>query len=80
MAVYDGYASILVTDLRPLEWAGLAVDALDSIRSSVEKLNAELREPKARQALDNISEHINGLARLIDSLQESPGPAESKNG
>ena len=78
MAVYDGYASILVTDLRPLEWAGLAVDALDSIRSSVEKLNAELREPSARQPLDNIIQEINGLAQLIDSLQENPGPADSK--
>src|SRR6476661_7232665 len=41
MADCDAYASILVTDLRPFEWGGLAIDALDSIRSSVEKLNAE---------------------------------------
>ncbi len=73
IAAFDGYASILVTDLRPLEWAALAVDALDSIRSSVEQLNAQLRvEPQARPALDNISEEINGLARLIDSLQAEP--------
>jgi PAS domain S-box-containing protein len=71
MADHDAYSSILVTDLRPLEWAGLAVDALDSIRSSVEKLNAQLLEPDARQALDNIAEQINGLAQLIDSLHEN---------
>jgi PAS domain-containing protein len=79
MADYDGYASILVTDLRPLEWAGLAVDALVSIRGSVEKLNAELLEPNARQALDNISEQINGLAQLIDSLQAGAGRPDSSN-
>jgi PAS domain-containing protein len=69
IASFDGYASILVTDLRPLEWAGLAVEALDSIRNSLEQLNGPLGADRpARQALDNISEQINGLAQLIDTL------------
>ena len=79
MADYDGYASILVTDLRPLEWARLAVDALESIRSSVERLNAELVEPSSRQALDNIGEQMNGLARLIASLRQERDPADPGN-
>src|SRR3954471_15599482 len=35
----DGYATLLVTDMRPMQWPSIAVDALDSIRNSVEKLN-----------------------------------------
>jgi len=74
IASYDGYASLLVTDLRPLEWARLAIEALDSIRNSVEQLNAQVRaEPPAKQALDSISEQINGLAQLIDALHAEPG-------
>jgi PAS domain S-box-containing protein len=70
VAAFDGYASILVTDLKPLEWTGFAAGALESLRDSLEKLNAELgSEPRARQALDNISEQINGLAQLIDTLR-----------
>jgi PAS domain S-box-containing protein len=70
VAAFDGYASILVTDLKPLEWTGFAAGALESIRDSLEKLNAELgSEPRGRQALDNISEQINGLAQLIDTLR-----------
>lgn len=65
----DGYASLLVTDLRPLQWPSLAVDALDSIRNSVEKLNQGLAaDSRARDALQNISEEINGLARMIDEM------------
>jgi PAS domain S-box-containing protein len=80
VAAFDGYASLLVTDLRPLEWAGLAVEALDSIRNSLEQLNDQLRvDPPARQALDNISEQINGLAQLIDSLHAEPGRVDPRS-
>ena len=65
----DGYATVLVTDMRPMQWPSLAVDALDSIRNSVEKLNHNLAENgPAREALRDISEEINGLARMIDEM------------
>ena len=74
----DGYASLLVTDLRPVQWPSLAVDALDSIRGSLEKLNREMggelgNETRARDALRNISEEINGLARMIDEMLDVEG-------
>jgi PAS domain S-box-containing protein len=65
----DGYATVLVTDMRPMQWPKLAVDALDSIRTSVEKLNQTLNgNAAARDALRDISEEINGLARMIDEM------------
>jgi PAS domain S-box-containing protein len=65
----DGYASLLVTDLRPMQWPSMAVDALDSIRTSLEKLNHDVAAiPAARDSLRNISEEINGLARMIDEM------------
>lgn len=65
----DGYATVLVTDQRPMQWPSLAVDALDSIRNSLEKLNHSLAgDGSAREALRNISEEINGLARMIDEM------------
>lgn len=68
----DGYASLLVTDMRPMQWPSLAVDALDSIRTSLEKLNHDVAaSAPARDSLRNISEEINGLARVIDALKES---------
>ena len=65
----DGYASLLVTDMRPLQWPSMAVDALDSIRSSLEKLNHHVASnAAAHDSLRNISEEINGLARMIDEM------------
>jgi PAS domain S-box-containing protein len=65
----DDYPTLLITDLRPLQWPALAVDALDSIRDSVEKLNQAMNgDSSARDALENISEEINGLARMIDEM------------
>ena len=65
----DGYATLLVSDLRPMQWPRLAVDALDSIRTSLEKLNQALAaDAGARGALRDISEEINGLARMIDEM------------
>jgi two-component system, OmpR family, phosphate regulon sensor histidine kinase PhoR len=65
----DGYATVLVTDMRPMQWPSLAVDALDSIRTSLEKLNRDLAgDSSAREALRDISEEINGLARMIDEM------------
>jgi PAS domain S-box-containing protein len=65
----DGYASLLVTDLRPMQWPNVALDALDSIRRSLEKLNRDLAgEARARDALRDISDEINRLARMIDEM------------
>ena len=70
----DGYASLLVTDMRPLQWPSMAVDALDSIRTSLEKLNQDLAaDAAARGSLRNISEEINGLARMIDEMIDVEG-------
>ena len=77
----DGYATLLVTDMRPVHWPSLAVDALDSIRSSVEKLNHNLAgDGPAREALRDISEEINGLSRMIDEMLdvEAMGGQRSK--
>lgn len=76
----DGYATILVTDMRPMQWPALAVEALDSIRDSVERLNQQLGDGSAAlDPLRNISEQINGLARMIDEMLDVEGVAgESK--
>jgi len=77
----DGYATLLVTDMRPVQWPSLAVDALDSIRNSVEKLNHNLAgDGPAREALRDISEEINGLSRMIDEMLdvEAMGGQRSK--
>lgn len=67
----DGYATLLVTDMRPMQWPALAVSALDSIRNSLEKLNPSVAgDDAARQALSDISEELNGLARMIDEMLE----------
>ena len=66
MAAFDGYASMLVTDLRPLEWKAFAAATLKSIRDSLQKLNAQ---SAGEQALGDISEQLDGLAQLIDTLR-----------
>ena len=70
----DGYATVLVSDLRPLQWPSLAVDALESIRTSLEKLNHDLAgNSAARASLRNISDEINGLAKMIDQMLDVEG-------
>ena len=70
----DGYATLLVTDLRPMQWPALTVDALDAIRDSVEKLNRALpADTNARAELDHIAEQVNGLARMIDEMLDVKG-------
>jgi PAS domain S-box-containing protein len=76
LATYaDGYATLLVTDLRPMQWPSITVDALDMIRDSLEKLNQSAlgRDGAAREALDRIAEEINGLARMIDEMLDVEG-------
>ena len=78
----DGYASLLVTDLRPFQWPSVAVDALNSIRGSLEKVNESLQPGSAgRDALRNIRDQVNGLARLIDEMNDVEGkPGAGRNG
>jgi|SRR6185503_11908125 len=65
----DGYATLLVTDMRPLQWPALTVDALDSIRDCLETLNKPGADnAEARKAREAISEEVNGLARMIDEM------------
>lgn len=66
MAGWDGYASILITDLRPLEWKAFAAAALKSMRDSLEMLKAQPGEP---QALQNISAQLDDLVRLLETLR-----------
>jgi PAS domain S-box-containing protein len=66
----DGYATVLVTDLRPMKWPSVALDALESIRGSLEKLD--------RTIAADIDEQITALARMIDEMVDveaigSPG-------
>jgi len=56
----DGYATVLVTDLRPMKWPSVALDALGSIRGSLEKLD--------RAVAADIDEQITALARMIDEM------------
>lgn len=75
----DGYATLLVTDLRPMQWPTLAVEALDSIRNSLDRLNRDLPpDTRAHESLRNISEQLNGLARMINEMLdvEQPKAAE----
>ena len=58
----DGYATLLVTDLRPNQWPTFARDALQSIRASLDKL-----EPSAAR---EIRAQVEGLARMIDEMVE----------
>jgi PAS domain S-box-containing protein len=56
----DGYATVLVTDLRPMQWPSVALDALDSIRNSLGKLD--------RTVAADIDEQIKALAQMIDEM------------
>ena len=65
----DGFATLLVTDLRPMQWPSIALDALDSIRDALEKLNAAAPAgAENREARERIGSEVNGLARMIDEM------------
>jgi PAS domain S-box-containing protein len=62
----DGYATLLVTDLRPNQWPTFARDALQSIRASLEKL-----DPSAAR---EIRAQVEVLAQMIDEMVDvNPG-------
>jgi PAS domain S-box-containing protein len=65
----DGYASILVTRLAQQQWASVAEDALNLMRSAVETLNhAGLTDAQARHAVEAMAREINSLSRLLDEM------------
>ena len=62
----DGYATLLVTDLRPGQWPSFAREALQSICASLEKLE----QPAARE----IRAEVERLAGMIDEMKDvNPG-------
>jgi hypothetical protein len=63
-----------------MQWPALTVDALDAIRDSLAKLNQGSlgKDAAAREALDRISEEINGLARMIDEMLDVGGRPETR--
>jgi len=74
----DGYTTLLVSDQRPAQWPDVTLDALDSIRLSVDQLNRNPGlEPQARDAVESIAEQIAGLARMIDEMKDVQSPRRS---
>jgi PAS domain S-box-containing protein len=74
--VADGYTTLLVSDQRPQQWPDVTVEALESIRISVDQLNRNPGlDPEARESLASISEQINGLARMIDEMIDVQSPS-----
>jgi PAS domain S-box-containing protein len=62
----DGYATLLVTDLRPSQWPSFAREALQSICASLDKLE----QPAARE----IRAEVERLAGMIDEMKDvNPG-------
>jgi PAS domain S-box-containing protein len=72
MAALDGgYASLLVTELKPLEWTRFAAAALQSMRDSLAKLSDSDVDPQVRQeALEHLREQVHALAQLIDGQRK----------
>ena len=73
----DGDATVLITDLRPLQWPSLALDALDAIRASLDKLKpAVAGDERARDAPREIAEQVDRLAWMIEEMHDVEKPAE----
>jgi two-component system phosphate regulon sensor histidine kinase PhoR len=68
----DGYATILVTPLSDRQWASVAEEALNSMRTAVEILNRSGAEStEGKRAADLLAREINGLSRLLDELNRA---------
>jgi PAS domain S-box-containing protein len=65
----DGYATVLVTPLADRQWAAVAEDALNSMRTAVEILHRSgVESPECKRAADLLAREINSLSRLVDEL------------
>ena len=71
IAGFDSYASILVTELKPLEWPRFAAAALHSMRDSLDKLeDADADSPARHEALANLREQLDALDRLVEAQRQ----------
>ena len=67
----DGYATILVTPLGQQQWAGIAEDSLNLMRTALEGLNkASVGDPQAKRSLEVVAREVNALARLVDEIRQ----------
>lgn len=67
----DGYATILVTPLAQQQWAAVADDALNVMRTAVESLNrSSTSDAQGKRAVELLAREINGLARLLDEIRQ----------
>lgn len=65
----DGYATLLISPLADRQWASIAEDALNSIRTAVEMLNRSgIESAECKRAVDLIAREVNGLSRLLDEI------------
>jgi PAS domain-containing protein len=73
----DGYATMLVTALAAQQWAGVADDALNIMRTAVESLNrAGISDAQAKRSVELLAREINGRSRLADEIRGTPAPRE----
>jgi PAS domain S-box-containing protein len=67
----DGYATILVTPLAQQQWAGVAEDSLNLMRTALETLTrTTLGDGPAKRSVEILSREINGLSRLVDEIRQ----------
>jgi len=70
----DGYATILVTPLSQQQWAGVAEDSLNLMRTALEGL---MSDPQSKRSIEVLSREINTLARLVDEIRQ--GRSQQQN-
>jgi PAS domain S-box-containing protein len=68
----DGYATILVTALGQQQWASVAEDSLNLMRTALEGLNrASIADGPAKRSVELLAREINSLSRLVDEIRHS---------
>jgi len=66
----DGYATILVTPLAQQQWAGVAEDSLNLMRTALETLTRlSVADGQAKRSIEVLSREINTLSRLVDEIR-----------
>lgn len=67
----DGYATILVTPLSQQQWAGIAEDSLNLMRTALEGMNkASVDDPQSKRSAEILAREINTLSRLLDEIRQ----------
>ena len=67
----DGYATILVTPLAQQQWAGVAEDSLNLMRTALETLTRmSVADGQAKRSIEVLSREINTLSRLVDEIRQ----------